>query len=109
MSSPGPNSFILYVQTFGDLVTSKPHVHALVADGVFYPSGSFRVLPPIPEAALTEALRHRILNPFALEKLTYGRNTGMVIYRCIWRRPRQSRSPAPTGPGSSTRSMKSIP
>jgi len=109
MAPEGRPGFILYVQTFGDLVTFNPHVHALVADGVFYPSGSFRVLPPIPEAALTEALRHRIRTPFALEKMTYDRNTGMVIYRCIWRRPRQSRSPAPTGPGSSTRSMKSIP
>lgn len=36
--------------------------HALVADGVFYPSGSFRVLPPIPEAALAEGLRHRLLD-----------------------------------------------
>jgi len=36
--------------------------HALAADGVFYPSGSFRVLPPLPEDALTEGLRHRVLN-----------------------------------------------
>ena len=35
--------------------------HALVADGVFYPSGSFRVLPPIPEATLAQGLRHRVL------------------------------------------------
>lgn len=52
---------MLYVQTFGDLVTFNPHVHALVADGVFYPSGSFRVLPPIPEDVLREGLRHRLL------------------------------------------------
>ena len=106
-------------------------MHALVADGVFYPSGAFRVLPPIAEAALVEALRHRVLdflcehagldpqlaermrkwrhsgfsvhnrihvrahdaegrkrlarymirNPFALEKMTYDRQSGMVIYR----------------------------
>ncbi len=127
----GKPGFMLYVQTFGDLVTFNPHIHALVADGVFYPSGSFRVLPPIPEDALREALRHRILdflcdnagldsklaermrlwqhsgfsvhnrirvktndaegrkqlarymirNPFALEKMTYDGNTGMVVYR----------------------------
>jgi len=39
-------AFVLYVQTFGDLVTFNPHIHALVADGVFLPSGTFRVLPP---------------------------------------------------------------
>ena len=58
----GKPCFMLYVQTFGDLVTFNPHIHALAADGVFYPSGSFRVLPPLPEDALTEGLRHRVLN-----------------------------------------------
>ena len=127
-SKPG---FMLYIQTFGDLVTFNPHIHALVADGVFYPSGSFRVLPSLPEDALREGLRHRVLdylceevyfdpqladrmrqwqhsgfsvhnqirvkandaegrkqlarymirNPFALEKMTYDKQTGMVIYR----------------------------
>ena len=57
----GQPAFILYVQTFGDLVTFNPHIHALVADGVFLPSGTFRVLPPLPEAALCEALRHKVL------------------------------------------------
>ena len=51
-----PGSF-LYAQTFGDLVTFNPHFHALVADGVFYPSGSFRALPPILQDTLIEALR----------------------------------------------------
>ena len=127
----GKPGFMLYVQTFGDLVTFNPHIHALVADGVFYPSGSFRVLPSLPEDALREGLRHRVLdylceevyfdpqladrmrqwqhsgfsvhnqirvkandaegrkqlarymirNPFALEKMTYDKHTGMVIYR----------------------------
>ena len=105
--------------------------HALVADGVFLPSGTFRVLPPLPEDTLCEALRHIVLNflrdegalatdlahrmrqwrhsgfsvhnrirskaadaeghqrlarymircPFALNKMSYDRNSGMVIYR----------------------------
>ncbi len=38
------------------------HDHALVADGVFYPSGSFHVLPPLPEDVLTESLRHRVMD-----------------------------------------------
>ena len=54
-------AFVLYVQTFGDLLTFNPHIHALVADGVFLPTGTFRVLPPLPEAALREALRHKLL------------------------------------------------
>jgi hypothetical protein len=42
------------VQTFGDLVTFNPHIHALVAEGVFLPSGTFQVLPSLP-AATTHA------------------------------------------------------
>ena len=61
MAPHGEPAFVLYVQTFGDLVTFNPHIHALVADGVFLPTGTFRVLPPLPEAALREALRHKLL------------------------------------------------
>ncbi len=48
----GRPGFILFVQTFGDLVTFHPPIHALVADGVFSETGAFRVLPPIPGALL---------------------------------------------------------
>jgi hypothetical protein len=57
------------VQTFGDLVTFNPHIHALVADGVFLPSGTFRVLPPLPEAELCEALRHKVLDFLCAERV----------------------------------------
>ena len=30
-------------------------IHALVADSAFLPSGAFRLLPPLPEAALRNA------------------------------------------------------
>ena len=53
--------FILFVQTFGDLVNFNPHVHALVADGVFETSGRFVPLPPVPEPLLAERLRRAVL------------------------------------------------
>jgi len=34
----------------------------MLAYGVFLPSGTFRVLPPLPEALLREALRHKLLD-----------------------------------------------
>jgi hypothetical protein len=43
-------------------VTFNPHIHALVDDGVFLPSSTFRVLPPLPEAALREALRSKVMH-----------------------------------------------
>jgi hypothetical protein len=57
----GQPGFILFVQTFGDLVTFHPHIHALVTDGVFHPNGVFRVLPPIPADLLEQQLRRAVL------------------------------------------------
>ena len=56
--------FILFVQAFGDLVNFNPHIHALVADGVFEASGRFLPLPPIPEHLLAERLRREVLRLF---------------------------------------------
>ncbi|MFM9971291.1 MAG: transposase zinc-binding domain-containing protein [Burkholderiales bacterium] len=42
----GREGLILFVQTFGDLVTFNPHIHVLAADGVFAEDGTFFVLPP---------------------------------------------------------------
>jgi len=39
MAPHGQPAFVLYVQTFGDFVTVNPHIDALVAGGVFLPSG----------------------------------------------------------------------
>jgi hypothetical protein len=61
MAPHGQPAFVLYVKTFGDLVTFNPHIHALVANGVFLPSGTFQVLPALPENTLCEALRHNVL------------------------------------------------
>jgi len=58
----GKPGFILFVQTFGNLVTFYPHTHALVSDGVFSESGAFRVLPPIPGTLLVEQLCHAVLD-----------------------------------------------
>jgi ribosomal protein S27E len=60
-SPQGRPGFILFVQTFGDLVNFNPHVHAFVADGVFEASGRFVALPPVPEALLAERLRRAVL------------------------------------------------
>lgn len=40
-ASWGKLGFILFVQTFGDLVTFHPHIHTLATDGVSSESGTF--------------------------------------------------------------------
>jgi hypothetical protein len=86
-------AFVLYVQTFGDLLTFNPHIHALVADGVFLPTGTFHVLPPLPEAALREALRHQLLNFLCsegvldtalAERMLNWRHSGLSLHSRVW-------------------------
>jgi hypothetical protein len=84
--------FILFVQTFGDLVNFNPHVHALVADGVFEASGRFIPLPPIPEALLGERLRREVLGllvrreailpPLAGQMLAW-RHSGFTVHNQV--------------------------
>ena len=66
VDSSGKPGFVLFVQTLWDLVTFHPHIHALVADGVFQPNGVFRVLPLIPARLLEEQLR-RAAGPGVIE------------------------------------------
>lgn len=88
----GEPAFVLYVQTFGDLVTFQPHVHALVADGVFLPSGTFQVLPALPEGALTQVLREAVLNLLQehqcitaefVERLLAWRHSGFSVHNRV--------------------------
>ena len=43
---------------------------------MFLPSGAFRVLPPLPEAALREALRHKVLDFLCSEGVL---DTGVLV------------------------------
>ncbi len=52
---------ILFVQTFGDLLTFNPHIHVLAADGVFRADGAFLVLPAIPVKLLEQGFRTEVL------------------------------------------------
>ncbi len=71
--------FILFVQTFGDLANFNPHVHALVADGVFEASGRFIPLPPIPEALLAERLRREVLGFLVRRGVIFAPLAGQML------------------------------
>ena len=57
----GREALILFVQTFGDLVTFNPHINVLAADGVFVEDGTFFVLPPVPHRLLERRFRTEVL------------------------------------------------
>ena len=52
---------IIAIQNYGDLVNVHPHLHALVTDGVFSPTGGFVAFPQIALCALEHLFRHRVL------------------------------------------------
>ena len=58
---------ILFVQTFGDLLTFNPHIHVLAADGVFRADGAFVVLPAIPVKLLEGGFRSEVLKLLVAE------------------------------------------
>ena len=51
---------IVAIQTFGDLVNLNPHLHALVSDGVFAPTGWLYVVPDIDLKKLELLFRHKV-------------------------------------------------
>lgn len=49
------------IQTFGDYGRWHPHLHLLVADGLFMPNGSFNVMPVVGLRPLQELFRADLL------------------------------------------------
>lgn len=75
----GIPGIVIAIQTFGDYVRWHPHLHALVADGLFLESGYF--LSCRGDGRGLENLAHYIIrNAFSLEKLNYYEKTDRVVY-----------------------------
>jgi hypothetical protein len=64
-AAPG---IIIAIQTYGDLVNFHPHLHALVTDGAFSPTGWFVAFPKIDLSALERLFRHRVLRMLLRER-----------------------------------------
>jgi len=57
------------IQTFGDYAKWHPHIHSIVADGLFSRSGIFYVLPKISIQPLAELFRANVLSMLKKEGL----------------------------------------
>ncbi len=66
-SVEGRPALILFIQTFGDLLTFNPHIHVLAADGVFCADGVFVVLPAIPVKLFEREFRSEVLKLLVAE------------------------------------------
>lgn len=65
----GIPGIVVAIQTFGDYVRWHPHLHALVADGLFLESGYFFVMPKVDLRPLRELFRAHVLTMLKKEGL----------------------------------------
>ena len=57
----GVPGVVLAIHTFGEYPDFHPHLHALVADGIFMEGGLFHVMPDLSLAPLEEIFRARVI------------------------------------------------
>jgi Putative transposase/Transposase zinc-binding domain len=57
----GVPGIVMAIHTFGEYLDFHPHLHALVADGLFARSGVFRVMPETGLKPLEELFRARVI------------------------------------------------
>jgi hypothetical protein len=78
----GRPGLILFVQTFGDLLTFNPHIHVLAADGVFRADWVFVALPAIPAKLLERGFRSQVLKLLVAERAIGERLSASML---AWR------------------------
>jgi len=83
VGAEGRPGLILFVQTFGDLVTFNPHIHVLAADGVFRADGVFVALPAVPVKLLEQGFRSEVLKLLVAERAIGKRLSASTL---AWRR-----------------------
>lgn len=62
-------ALILTLHTFGEYLDFHPHLHALVADGLFTRDGAFHPLPELPHKPLEELFRANVFKLLVALKL----------------------------------------
>ena len=85
----GVLGMITVIHTFGDYAGFHPHLHAIVADGLFRPNGTFYCLPQKDPKELEEIFRSKVLamlkgegkiNQELIEKLMNWRHSGFSVH-----------------------------
>jgi DTW domain-containing protein YfiP len=80
---------IMVIHTFGDYARFHPHLHAIVADGLFRPGGAFHCLPNTDPKQLEEIFRSKVpgmlkaegkINDQVIEKLMAWRHSGFSVH-----------------------------
>lgn len=78
----GVPGMVMVIHTFGDYARWHPHVHVMIADGLFRKNGVFYVMPRIDLKPLQEIFRARVLAMMRKE----GRIDDIFIHKIMkWR------------------------
>jgi hypothetical protein len=83
------------IHTFGEYLDFHPHLHALVADGLFARSGLFYCLPNVSIEPLEEMFRARVIT-FLVDKGLLPPATGQHAARLGAFRVQRASEPAGT-------------
>lgn len=74
----GIPGIVMTIHTFGEYLDFHPHLHALVADGLFARSGLFYVLPHVSLKPLEEMFRARVIAFLVGKGLLYPERAHML-------------------------------
>jgi hypothetical protein len=77
----GIPGMIMVIHTFGDYARFHPHLHVIVADGLFRPNGTFHCLPKRDLKELEEIFRSKVL---AMLKDEGGITDGLIEKLIAW-------------------------
>jgi hypothetical protein len=69
---------IMVIHTFGDYARFHPHLHAIVADGLFRADGTFYCLPKTDLKQLEEIFRSKVLTMLKTERRAYRKTHGLA-------------------------------
>ena len=80
---------VMVIHTFGDYARFHPHLHAIVASGLFRPNGTFHCLPKRDLKALEEIFRSKVLAMLKAEGKACpgprsGINDGLIEKLMAW-------------------------
>lgn len=70
---------VMTIQTFGDYAKWHPHIHSIVADGLFRENGVFYVMPRIDIKPLAELFRANVLSMLKMEGLIDDAFSTMIM------------------------------
>ena len=75
----GQLGMVMTIQTYGEYLNANPHLHALVANGLFTDDGMFYVAPRVSTRPLEQLFRVRVIQMLVEEELLAPEMAGKLL------------------------------